>query len=280
MEAHLAIPFSIPLLGDSFTNVKNPMIFSSIDLSYRITVVSTPLAGSELTLPIFHPQLRIMISRILKKKGLSGSFSLSPMPSERNENDFIATASLLYLGGVDDTEQGLPALLDRADDKALIILSRALTSLSGGFVVCRRGEGLISLDGGLEAAVHLKVKGQGRGTSARLDLFSSKFPDLAQPLWHLLGHLVLEGGMAIANHDNKTMGRLLTMESSLAHSVGLVDLGELRRIECLEGSYGGKVICSSAMRGELILAPDEIPTLPSFQRFHFTQEGVHELEKC
>jgi len=280
METRLAVPFSVPLLGDPFTTVKNPMIFSSIDFFVSVTVRSVPLPGPELIVPIFNPQLRRTIAQILKKRGISGQLLISPQPGGKNENDFLATASLLYIGGIDNSESGLPAILDRVDDRAFFILSRALTSLSGGFVVCRRGEGLISLDGCLDASIHLKLKGSVKNTRPQLNLFSSLFPDLAEPLWHLTGHLVLEGGKAIRRGDSETMGKLLNLESSLAQSVGLVKIGDLCRTARLKGSYGKKVMCSNAMRGELILAPKEILPLPSYQSFHFTQEGVHEVEKC
>jgi len=271
----LAIPFSIPILGEAFTSVGNPLIISTLDFSIQVRVSKEE--SKDLDVPLHSPSLKRVIEGYLKSRGISGKFSIASSIEEKAERDFLGTASLLFLSGIEGAESAVPALLSRVEGKSFITLARALTSISGGFVVCRRGEGLISLEGGVDASVHLRIRHKGRAVQRVLNSFSGSFPDLASPLWHLLGHLVLEGGKAIRESDAPTLGSLISLEGSLAHSVGLTNLRDLNMVARLRPSYGGKTICSEAFMGELILAPKETLPLTSYNRFRFTSSGVREV---
>lgn len=277
-DVRLSIPYSIPVLGEAFTAVKNPVMLAALDLYLNVHIANDPLKALEL--PIINRSLRQALARLLEEKGLRGSFTILSSNLEGFEGDFLKVAALLYLVGAEELEPDLPLLMDCLDSEAFIILARALTSLSGGFVVCRQGEGLVSIEGGIDSAVHLKMHsrqlGRRRKQGEQLNLFTESLPELAGSLWHLLGHLVLEGGRAVRQRDSLHLGRLLTLESSLAHAVGLVGLEELRSILRPAHSLGGKVICSGSLRGELILTPKETLPLPSYSRFMFAPEGVCE----
>jgi hypothetical protein len=276
VDALLSIPYSIPLLGEAFTAVKNPMLLASLDLFMDVRVTHTPQEALEL--PIACEPLRVALGSLLEGRGVRGRFKVISDAVDGVEKDFVTASALLYLAGAEELEPDLPLVTDRLDGDAFIILARALTSLSGGFVVCRRGEGLVSVEGSLDACVHLRLRGHGQARGNNLrgkpDLFSESFDELAGSLWHLLGHLVLEGGKAVRQSDAPLFGRLLTLESSLAHAAGLVGLRELCRISRPAQSLGGKIVCSGGLRGELILMPKETLPLPSYSRLTFTAEGV------
>jgi hypothetical protein len=271
----LAIPFSIPILGESFTSIGNPLILSALDFFVQVGV--TKEESKDLDVPLNSPSLRHAIESYLKTRGVSGKFSIKSNIEEKTERDFLGATSLLFLSGMEGAESAVPALLSRVEGKAFITLARALTSISGGFVVCRRGEGLISLEGGIDASVHLRIQHKGLAVQRVLNSFSASFPELASPLWHLLGHLVLEGGKAVRENDAPTLGKLISLEGMLAHSLGLTRLRDLNRVVRLRPAYGGKAICSEAFMGELILAPKETLPLTSYDRFRFTSSGVREV---
>jgi hypothetical protein len=274
-ETLLAIPFSIPILGEAFTSVGNPLMISTLDFFIQVRVSKEE--SRDLGIPLHSSALRHTMEIYLRSKGIGGKFSFASNIEEKTERDFLSVASLLFLSGLEGAESEVPALLSRVEGKSFITLARAFASISGGFVVCRRGEGLISLEGGVDASVHLRIWHKGRAVRKVLNSFSDSFPDLASPLWHLLGHLVLEGGKAVRENDASTLGSLISLEGVLAHSLGLTRLVELNRVARLRPSYGGKPICSEAFVGELILSPKETLPLTSYDRFQFTSSGVREV---
>ncbi len=274
-ETLLLIPFSIPILGEAFISVGNPLMISTLDFFVQVRVSKEE--SKDLGVPLHSSSLKRTIESYLRSKGTSGKFSFASNIEEKTERDFLGAASILFISGLESGESLVPALLKRVEGKAFLTLARALTSISGGFVVCRKGEGLISLEGRIEASVHLRIRHKGRAVQSVLNSFSSSYPELANPLWHLLGHLVLEGGKAIRENDAPTLGSLTSLEGALAYSVGLTRLRDLNRVARLRPSYGGKPICSEAFVGELILAPKETLPLTSYNRFRFTSSGVREV---
>jgi hypothetical protein len=275
VETLLSIPFSVPILGEAFTSVGNPILISTLD--YLIHVKVSKEESKDLNVSLHSSSLKYAIESFLRSKGTSGKFSFTTNIEEKTESDFLGAASILFLSGFENEESLVPTLLKKVKGKAFLTLVRALTSISGGFVVCRKGEGLISLEGRIKASVHLKIRHQGRVVEHVLSLFSSSYPELASPLWHLLGHLVLEGGKAIRENNALALGRLVSIEGGLAYSVGLTKLRDLNRITRVRPSYGGKPICSDVFVGELILTPEETLPLTSYNRFRFTSSGVKEI---
>jgi len=279
LDVRLKVPLSIPVLGEAFVKANNPVMFSTLDLFLESSVSIEPSNALELSL-----HSRRLEHSVVQLFGntVQGKFSVTAPSFNENEDesDLLKLASFFYVVGMEKLEPVIPSLMGRVDEKNFITLSRALTSLCGGFVVCRRGEGLLPLDGGIDAAVILKLKGGDRRLSGRLSLFSKSFAELVEPLWHALGHLVIEGGRAVRLRDAPLMGKLLTLESSLAYSMGVLDLGDLRKLSRFHGSLGWKAICSRAVGGELILAPKETPKPPSCDWHNFTLEGIREVGSC
>lgn len=271
---HLEVPLSIPVMGEAFVAVNNPVMLSTVNLFFESRIRSEPSESLELS---FHSgRLRRSVARLMQGV-LKGRFSVTVPALDDAEGDFIALASLFHVAGMENLDAILPRLLESADEKAFITISRALTSLYGGFVVCRKGEGAIPLEGCIDSPVVLKIKRRGVRLRGQIEQFSQSFPELSQPLWHALGHLVIEGGKAVRQRDAPMMGRLLTLESALAYSVGIVKLGELCRLSRFQGSLGWKAICSESITGELILASKETPEPPTYCRYGFTKEGIREV---
>jgi hypothetical protein len=272
----LGIPFTIPILGEAFISLNNPAMFTTLDFYTQISVKSEKADHLELMLK--SPALTRVLITLLKKEGLSAKFSITSQVLDQREFDFLATTALLYIAGPDRIEPELPAIMSKLQDRDFVTLARALTSLSGGFVVCRKGEGMISLEGKMDAFAHVRLSGKRRGVKEVLERFSEAFPELASPFWHLIGHLVLDGGAAIREGNVEKMGKLMTLESDLLYSLGLAELNDLRRLSQLNPNYGGKIICSGAMKGEVVLAPKEASSPPHYNRFKFSADGVKEVE--
>ncbi|MDD1776346.1 MAG: hypothetical protein LUP94_03225 [Candidatus Methanomethylicus sp.] len=270
----LSVPFTLPILGEAFIGTGNPLLSAALDLPLNISVQIEDSAVPDI--PIRSPKIRKVLERYLISHGIGGKYTISTPMIDPSDYDYVSASALLFLSSTEEAQIDAPSLLNKVDGKSFITLSRALTSLSGGFVVSRKGEGLISLEGAIDAHVHLKRLPRRSGIQRKVTLFSESFPELADPLWHLLGHLVLDGCEAVRNGDTEKLGRLMELENRLAHSMGLLTLGDLRRIAKHVSSFGGKVICSESFVGELILAPNN--SLSScHERYSFTSDGVSEI---
>jgi mevalonate kinase len=275
VDVRLGIPLTIPILGEAFVSLNNPAVFATLDFYYQVRVKSEKADHLELTLK--SPTLTRVLMTLLKKEGLSAKFSITSQVLDQCEFDFLATAAMLYITGPDRIEPEVPAIMSKLQDRDFITFARALTSLSGGFVVCRKGEGLVSLEGKMDAFTHVRLNGKVRGIKEALMRFTEAFPELAAPFWHLMGHLVLEGGSAIREGDAEKMGKLMTFESDLLYSLGLADLNDLQKLSQLNPNYGGKIICSGAMNGVVVLTPKETSSQPYYNRFKFSADGVKEV---
>ncbi|MGA2574154.1 MAG: hypothetical protein ABSF36_08185 [Candidatus Methanomethylicaceae archaeon] len=275
VDVQLGIPFTIPIFGEAFISLNNPVAFATLDFCTQVRVKNE--RANHLELVLKSPALTRVLINLLRKEGLSGKFSIASQVMDQRESDFLATAALLYIVDPDRIEPEVPTIMSKLQDRDFITFARALTSLSGGFVVCRKGEGLVSLEGKMDAFVHVRLSGKHRGVKEALARFSKAFPELIGSFWHLMGHLVLDGGSAIREGNSEKMGKLLTLESDLLYSLGLADLNDLRRLSQLNPNYGGKIICSEAMSGAVILTPKETLSPPHYNRFKFSADGVKEI---
>jgi hypothetical protein len=271
----LAVPFSIPVLGEAYSSLNNPVLLAALDFFTHVRLTSKPSAAPKV--PIASPSLRRALTRALIKAGISEDLSIVSQVLDPKENDFLAAASVIYAYGLHESPGDLAAALSLVDDRSFLTVSRAMNALSGGYTVVRRGEGAVSLDGEIDAAFHLSLCRGGGNVKRALESFSNRYPELAQPTWHLIGHIVLEGGRMVRESDPEGLGRLMSLEAGISHALGLLDLSDLKPVPPLLKSYGSKPIRSETMTGELILAPGETLPLPPFSRFNPTQEGMREV---
>jgi hypothetical protein len=275
VDIELAVPFSIPVLGEAYSSLNNPVLLVALDFFTHVRLTGKPSEAPKV--PIRSPPLRRALTRLLMKAGANEDLSIVSHVLDPKENDFLATASLIYAFGLHESPADLAPALSLADDRSFLILSRAMNALSGGYTVVRRGEGAVSLDGGIDAAFHLSLCGGGCRVREALDCFSKRHPELAQPTWHLIGHIVLEGGRMVREGDPEGLGRLMGLEAGISHALGLDGIMDLEPAPPLFRGYGSKPIRSEIMTGELILAPGETLPLPPFSRFKPTQEGMREV---
>lgn len=275
MELILAIPYSIPILGEAYSSLNNPVLLAALDFFTRVRLTAKPSGSPKV--PITLPSLRRTLTRALSEAGVTDDLQISSQVLDPRENDFLVAASVIYAYALNESPATLAPSLSVADDRSFLTLSRAMNALAGGFTVVRRGEGAVSLDGGLDASFHLSLCRGGSKVGAALESFSDRFPELAPPTWHLVGHLVLEGGRMVRCRDPEGLGRLMRLEAGLSHALGLLDAGELKPQDPTLRCHGYKPIRSEIMKGELILAPLETLPLPLFNRFNPTQEGINEV---
>lgn len=275
MDLKLAIPYSIPILGEAFPSLNNPVLLAALDFFTHVRLTGRPSGAPKV--PISSPPLRRALTRVLVKAGITDDLHVVSQVLDARENDFVAAASVIYAYGLHESPGDLIPPPSLTDDRSFLTLSRAMNALSGGFTVVRRGEGAVSLDGGIDAAFHLSLCRGGSKVRGALKSFACRYPELAQPTWHLIGHIVLEGGRMVRERDPEGLGRLMLLETGVSHALGLLDFGDLKPSDSLPRCYGSKPIRSEIMKGELILAPRETLPLPPFSRFNPTQEGVREV---
>lgn len=267
----LLVPFSLPLLGEAFIDIGNPALVSTINFftEIGITFDEYPKAHT----PLSSLSLKRIVEDHLNARGERKIFHVNPP-----HQDFLTLTSILYLIGSDSLQDYAPLFISKLSGKPLMTMVRALTAISGGFVVCRKGEGLVSLNGNPEASVLLSIKPHGKSMSGVIRNFHETFPDLSQPLWHTIGHIVVEGSKAIRENDPKKLGYLMTLESSIGCAIGLLKPRDLVRLSRVKDAYGSKMITLEDAKGELILSPKETSTWGNYQRFSFTSTGVSEVE--
>ncbi|MGQ9759124.1 MAG: hypothetical protein ACUVQ5_00910 [Candidatus Methanomethylicaceae archaeon] len=267
----LLVPFSLPLLGEAFIDIGNPVLISTINFFTEVEIKWTE--ASKASTPISSPRLKRIFEDFLNSRGEHKSYHITPQ-----DPDYLLLTSLLYLVGVDSVEVHAPRLINKLNGPALMTMVRALAALSGGFVVCRKGEGLLSLNGCPEASVILNIKYQNKSVTNLLKKFSATYPDLSHPLWHTVGHLVIEGSKAIRENDPKRLGSLMTIESSISCAIGIISPRDLTRLFRIKNIYGAKAINSGDLKGDLILSPKETSRWGDYQKFCFTYNGVSEID--
>lgn len=269
----LDVPFTVPLLGEAFVEVGNPMITAALDFSWHVTVKES---HSEMpSVPIKSPFLNKAVSRFLSSQGLGGCYSVSGPHVGGSDQDYVNAAALLYLTECDAIESDLQPLLKKAGSGDFITAARALTALSGGIVASRQGEGFLSIDSGTSGPICLRILPEPYHSEV-LDKFSKEFPGLSDPMWHLLAHLVLVGIDAIQGGDIAALGRALSLEASFLHATGQITLADLQRISEIP-SYGSKVVVSPTLVADLAIPLDR--KLPDdLQVMRFTYDGVTEIE--
>ncbi len=281
---NLAVPFAVPLLGEPYVSVGCPVIAAATGLTTRISCAIDDATGTT-DVKIRSPRLKNACLRALRAAGISGTVSFSfpfplPLPCAGipswagAEADMLSVAASLYLAGSEAVEPIAPSLLKGADDSTFLDLLRAMTSLSGGFVAGRRGEGLVSIDGNVDAALHATLVRRRRSVRPILGRFSAAYPELADPFWHIAGHLVLQGIDAIRAGDAPMLGRLMTLESRLSLAVGLSDERDLLRLSRSMPSLGCKPVRGDGLSGGLHLIGPGMPHPPGRPILNFTQAGI------
>jgi hypothetical protein len=226
--------------------------------------------------PVSSAPLRKALTKALDSAGISEDISLESAATDPIESDFLATAGIIFAYGLNESPAELMPALSLADDRSFLTLSRAMSAVSGGFTVVRRGEGAVSLDGGIDASFHLSLWKARCKTAGCIQRFSRRFPELAPPTWHLLGHIILEGGRMVREGDSEGLGKLMTMEAAISNALGIADACDLKA-ECpSSGWYASKPLRCAIMTGGLILAPRETLPLRGFDRLNPTQEGIAE----
>ncbi|MEM4644064.1 MAG: hypothetical protein QW748_01645 [Candidatus Methanomethylicaceae archaeon] len=268
----LQIPFSLPLLGEPFIEVGNPVLFSTINFFTNVNVIFSE--SLEAHVPLSSPSLKRLMENHLNSLGKNFTFHVTP-----SGHDYLTLTSALYIANSEYLEDYAPSFLSRLSGRALMTMIRSLAALSGGFVVCRKGEGLVSLNGNPDASVLLSTKSRKRSSSGAIKRFYEAFPDLSQPLWHTMGHIVIEGSRAIRENDAKKLGSLMTLESSIGCAIGLIKPRDLARLSRIKVAYGAKIVSFEDIRGDLILSPSGTSPWGEYQRFHFTTTGVSEVDE-
>uniref|UniRef100_A0A7J3UXJ4 Uncharacterized protein n=1 Tax=Candidatus Methanosuratincola petrocarbonis (ex Vanwonterghem et al. 2016) TaxID=1867261 RepID=A0A7J3UXJ4_9CREN len=270
----LDVPFTVPLLGEAFVEAGTPLLTAALGFSWRVTVKKSE--SPKLSIPISSPYLKKILSKFLASQGLDGYYSVSGPHEGGSDQDFVNAAALLYLTECGAIEESLPQLLKRAGSWDFVTAARALTSLSGGVVASRQGEGFLSIDSTTSGPICLRILPGRRIDETPVSKFSKEFPALSDSMWHLVAHLVLEGIGAIQRGDLAALGRAFSLEASLLYATGQIALSDLQRISGIP-SLGSKVIVSPALVADLAI-PSEGVLPDDFQMVRFSYEGVNEIE--
>lgn len=274
LDIRLAIPFSVPLLGEAYASLNNPVLFAALDFFAHVRLTGKPVDSPRV--PISSAPLRRALTKALSDIGVRDDVALVSAASDPIESDFLAAASIIFAYGLHESPSALIHALSIPDDKSFLTLSRAMNAVAGGFTVVRRGEGAISLEGSIDAALHLSLRKAQGGKKNCIERFSRCHPELAQPTWHLVGHIVLEAGRMLREGDPEGLGRLMVMEAGISHALGMLEANELHPQYPRAGFYASKPLRSEIMAGELILAPRETLPLTGFNRLNPVQEGIVE----
>ncbi|MCS7097618.1 MAG: hypothetical protein NZ922_01380 [Candidatus Methanomethyliaceae archaeon] len=270
MKSKLRIPFSIPILGEAFIDTNNPTLFSTISFIREVEISLNSFHRA--SLPIFDKFIKKVMEKYLTEKGFC--FEVNVIPSN---DDFLSLTSILY-SAYEFFKDDIIDLMDKLHGASLITLMRALTSLSGGFVIFRKSEGAISIDGSLDSAILINIKNRRKFSNKILKRLANDFPELYQPILHTIGHLTIEGGKAIRRGDFEKLGRLLSIESGLSLTLGLIKPKELLKISKIKNIYGAKVISAGDIVGHIILTPKDFSQYGAFQKYYFIDHGVTEIE--
>lgn len=269
-KVKLSIPFSIPILGEAFIDTNNPALFSTISFLTEVEVSFNN--SNKIKIPIIDKSIRKIMENYLSRKNLYFEVNINPP-----NNDFISLASILYLIGEKFFEHEIIELMGKLNGASLIKLMRALTTLSGGFVIFRKNEGAISINGKLDSVILINVKNKNKSQNRILKKFANEFPELYQPMLHTIGHITIEGSRAVREGDSKKLGRLMTIESGISFAMGLVKPGDLMNISKIKDIYGGKVILAGDVLGQIILTSKNSLQYNKYQRYYFVNYGVREI---
>ncbi len=270
----LDVPFTVPLLGEAFVEAGTPLLTAALGFSWRVTVKKSD--SQNLSIPISSPHLKKMLSKFLASQGLDGYYSISGPHEGGPDQDFVNAAALLYLTECDAIEENLPQLLKKAGPWDFVTVARALTSLSGGVVASRQGEGFLSIESTASGPICLRILPGRRLDETPVSKFSKDFPALSDPMWHLLAHLVLEGINAIQRGDLAALGRAFSLEASLLYATGQIALSDLQRVSEIP-SLGSKIIVSPTLVADVAIpAGGALPE--DFQVVRLSYEGVKEIE--
>ncbi|MCC6013007.1 MAG: hypothetical protein LM593_01395 [Candidatus Verstraetearchaeota archaeon] len=262
----LRIPFSIPILGEAFADINNPVVFSTINFFTDVSVSFKN--SSEIQVPISNLLIKKIITNYLKKKGIFLEININPV------NDFFALTSLFYIIGIEEIENDITFFINKLKNSALIIFFRALTSLSGGFTICRKNEGIISIDGKINASLLINIKNKKKSSYRLIRKFENNFPELYNPLVHTIGHIAIEGGKAIRDGMTERLGNLMNIESMILCIFNLI---KPKSLPIVKNSYGVKMIVAGDITGSIILVPRNF-LYKNYQSFDFTDIGVREIE--
>lgn len=265
------MPFSIPILGEAFVDTNNPVLFSTISFSTEVEV--SFVNSNKIKIPIMDKSIRRVLEDFLLKKNFCFEVYVNP-----SNNDFASLTSVLYLMSEKLSEHEVLELMSKLNGAPLIKLMRALTALSGGFVMFRKNEGAISINGELDSAILINVKDGSKSQSRTIKRFAEEFPELYQPMLHTIGHIAIEGGKAVREGDCKKLGRLMSIESGISLAMGLIRPKDLTSISKVKNIYGGKVLSSGDVIGRIILAPKDFSQYDKYQRYCFVDHGVREVE--
>ncbi|MCX8181591.1 MAG: hypothetical protein N3D12_00570 [Candidatus Methanomethyliaceae archaeon] len=257
-------------MGETFIEVGNPVLLSTINFFTNVDVTFSE--SSEAYVPLSSPPLKRLVENHLNTIGKHFTFHIAP-----SGNDYLTLTSALYIADSESLEDYVPYFLSRLNGRPLMTIVRSLSALSGGFVVCRKGEGMVSLSGNPDASILLHTKVRKKSSSGALRRFYDAFPDLSQPIWHTMGHIVIEGSKAIRESNARKLGCLMTLESSIGCAIGLLKPKDLARLSKIRIAYGAKIVSFGDIRGDLILSPRETSTWGEYQRFYFTTTGVNEV---
>ncbi|MEM4657535.1 MAG: hypothetical protein QXX77_03830 [Candidatus Methanosuratincola sp.] len=270
----LDVPFTVPLLGEAFVESGTPLLTAALAFSWRVTLKKSD--SQKLSIPISSPYLNKTLSKFLSSQGLDGHYSISGPHEGGPDQDFVNAAALLYLTECDEIEANLPQLLKKVGPWDFVTAARALTSLSGGLVASRQGEGFLSIESTANGPICLRILPGRQIDETPVSRFSREFPALTDPMWHLLAHLVLEGINAVQKGDLTALGRAFSLEASLLYATGQIALSDLQRISEIR-SLGSKIIISPTLVADLAI-PGEGGLHDDFQIVRFSYEGVREIE--
>ncbi|MEM0101474.1 MAG: hypothetical protein QW522_04455 [Candidatus Methanomethyliaceae archaeon] len=269
-KIRLSIPFSIPILGEAFIDTNNPALFSTI--SFLIEAEISFYNSNKIVIPIIDKSIKKIMENYFSKKNLYFEFNINPP-----NNDFISLTSILYLIGDKISEYDIVELMSKLNGASLIKLMRALTALSGGFVIFRKNEGIISINGKLDSTIFINLKNKNKSQNRIIKKFANEFPELYQPMLHTIGHITIEGGKAVRDGDSKKLGRLMLIESGISLTMGLVKPKDLMSVSKIKNIYGGKVILAGDVLGEIILTSNSFLQYNKYQKYHFVKYGVREI---
>ncbi len=270
----LDVPFTVPLLGEAFVEAGTPLLTAALGFSWRVTVKKSE--SQRLSIPISSPYLKKALSKFLASQGIEGCYSITGPHEKGPDQDFVNAASLLYLTECDAIEAAFPGLLKRAGPWDFVTAARALTSLSGGIVASRQGEGFLSVESTTFGPICLRILPSRRLDGTPVSRFSKEFPALSDPMWHLMAHLVLEGVGALQRNDLTALGRAFSLEVSLLYATGQIGIADLQRLSEIR-SLGSKIVLCPALVADVAI-PVEGSLPDDFQVVRFSYEGVKEIE--
>ncbi len=87
MDLKLAMPLTVPVLGEAYSSLNNPVLFAALDFFTHVRLTGRPADAPRL--PVSSPPLRRALTRALTKIGAREELRLVSQVSDRIENDFL-----------------------------------------------------------------------------------------------------------------------------------------------------------------------------------------------